>query len=69
MSGFTIQRTAKQKDADALDLMVFRCIGRLLQFADDHKDKGVREMGMAIGGMRHRVRKHMHVTDQKETAA
>ena len=56
-------RTTKQKDADALDLRVFRCIGALLQFADDHKDKDVREMGMDIGGMRHRVRRHMHPDD------
>lgn len=64
MSGFAIQRTAKQKDADALDLTVFRCIGALLQFADDHKDPQVREMGLIIGTMRHRVQKHMHAGDR-----
>lgn len=47
-----MQRTAKQKEADALDLGVFRCISRLLQFADDHKDKDVREAGIALGGVR-----------------
>ncbi|TPM53240.1 hypothetical protein FJ959_22170 [Mesorhizobium sp. B2-2-4] len=61
-------RTSEQRDADALDLQVFRCIGALLQFADDHKDKDVREMGIALGQMRQRVRKHMHPVDQKETA-
>lgn len=68
MGGFPMQRTAKQKEADALDLDVFRCIGRLLQFADDHKDKDVREAGMALGGVRRHIRKHMHPADQKETA-
>lgn len=62
------ERTAKQEAADALDLQVFRCIGRLLQFADDYKDKDVREMGMVLAGMRQRVRKHMCAADQKETA-
>lgn len=61
-------RTRKQKEADELDLAVFRCIGRLLQFADDHKDRDVREMGMALAGMRHRVRKHMHKDDQAQKA-
>lgn len=68
MSGFPIQRTAKQKEADALDLDVFRCIGRLLQFADDHNDKDVREAGMVLGGVRRHVRKHMHAADQERTA-
>lgn len=62
------ERTAKQEAADALDLQVFRCIGRLLQFADDHHDKDVREFGMALGGVRQHIRKHMHAADQKETA-
>lgn len=61
-------RTAKQKEADALDLQVFRCIGALLQFADDHNDKDVREAGVALGGVRRHIRKHMHPKDQKETS-
>lgn len=61
-------RTAKQKEADTLDLEIFRCIGRLLQFADDHHDKNVREAGMALGGVRRHIRKHMHAADQKDTA-
>lgn len=61
------QRTAKQKEADALDLQVFRCIGALLQFADDHKDKDVREFGVALGGVRQHIRKHMHAADRKGT--
>lgn len=68
MAGFSLHRTAKQKEADALDLQVFRCIGALLQFADDHKDRDVREFGIALGGARRHIRKHMHPTDQKETA-
>lgn len=67
MSGFVMQRTAKQKEADALDLEVFRCIGRLLQFADDHKDKDVREAGIALGGVRRHIRKHMSAADLKGT--
>lgn len=62
-----MQRSAKQKEADALDLDVFRCIGRLLQFADDYKSKDVREAGMALGGVRRHIRKHMHPADQKRT--
>lgn len=61
-------RTAKQKEADELDLQVFRCISALLQFADDHKSKDVRDFGMALGGVRQHIRKHMHPKDQKETA-
>lgn len=68
MSGFVMDRTQKQKDADALDLEVFRCIGRLLQFADDHRDPDVRAMGLALGGKRDRVRKHMHAADRAEKA-
>lgn len=68
MYGRSVQRTAKQKEADALDLMVFRCIGRLLQFADDYKDKDVREAGVVLGRVRQHIRKHMHPVDQKETA-
>jgi hypothetical protein len=60
--------TTKQKDADDLDLMVFRTIGALLRFADDYKDKDVREMAINIGMMRHRVRKHMHTRKRAETA-
>lgn len=67
MSGFVMERTAKQKEADALDLQVFRCIGALLQFADDHKDKDVREAGMALGGVRLHIRKHMRADDRKGT--
>lgn len=67
MSGFVMQRTAKQKEADALDLQVFRCIGALLQFADDHKSKDVREFGVALGGVRRHIRKHMCAADRKGT--
>jgi hypothetical protein len=67
MSGFVMQRTAQQKEADALDLQVFRCIGRLLQFADIHKDNDVREFGIALGGVRRHIRKHMHAADRKGT--
>jgi hypothetical protein len=67
VSGFPMQRTAKQKEADALDLEVFRCIGRLLQFADDNKDKDVREAGMALSVVRRHIRKHMHPADRKGT--
>ncbi|TIW25256.1 MAG: hypothetical protein E5V63_18410 [Mesorhizobium sp.] len=58
----------KHQDADDLDLMVFRTIGALLSFADDYKDKEVREMAIGIGMMRHRVRKHMAAKRQQETA-
>ena len=68
MSGFHIQHAAKQREADDLDLQVFRCIGALLQFAYDHKSKEVRQFGMALGGVRKHIRKHMHPAKQKETA-
>jgi hypothetical protein len=58
----------KHQDADDLDLMVFRTIGALLRFADDYKDKDVREMAIGIGMMRHRVRKHMRQERRAETA-
>ncbi|TIW23117.1 MAG: hypothetical protein E5V63_25490 [Mesorhizobium sp.] len=64
-----MQRTTIQKEADDLDLMVFRTIGALLRFADDHKDKEVREMAVGIGMMRHRVRKHMNTDDRTATGA
>lgn len=67
MGGFVMDRTRKQKEADALDLQVFCCIGALLQFADDHKSKDVREYGMVLGGVRRHIRKHMHDADRKRT--
>jgi hypothetical protein len=67
MAYVSIHRTARHQEADGLDLQVFRCIGAILQFADDHKDKDVREYGMALGGVRRHIRKHMHPADRKGT--
>lgn len=59
--GLTMERTQKERDAVDLDVMVFRTIIKLLQFADDHNDMVVRGIASDLGSMRHRFRKHMEL--------
>ncbi|SCB30704.1 hypothetical protein GA0061101_106144 [Rhizobium lusitanum] len=56
-------RTAKQIDADKLDLQVYNLICALDSFAEKYGDDRVRDMSSQIYGMRHRVRRHMHSKD------
>jgi hypothetical protein len=61
-------RTKLQRDADSLDLQVFRLIGALEQFSVDYREQGAVAMAREIKMLRHVIRRHMHPKDQEATS-
>lgn len=61
-------RTKLQREADSLDLQVFRLIGTLEQFAKDHRERGASTMATDLKMMRHVIRRHMHPRDREVTS-
>jgi hypothetical protein len=64
----TESRTKLQRDANDLDLKVFRLIGALEQFSEDYRERGASAMALDIKMMRHVIRKHMHPKDREATS-
>lgn len=61
-------RTKLQRDADSLDLQVFRLIGALEQFSTDYRERGASTMATELKMMRHVIRRHMHPKDREATS-
>ena len=65
-------RTALQREANQLDLEMFRLMGRLQQFAEEHKGRirteKFADLARTISGNRYYVRQYMHREDREATA-
>lgn len=60
-------RSIKQIDANKLDIEIFRVVGQIDRFANDHRDDAARQMAAILDGMRERIRRHMHPKDRADT--
>lgn len=60
-------RTAKQIEANRLDLETFRLVSQLERFAEEHKDSRLSSMTAVVNAIRYRLRDHMHKEDREKT--
>jgi hypothetical protein len=62
------RRTKMQEDANQLDLEVYRLIDKLRTFGAHYRENDVLNMASTLGGLRYRVRRHMHKADRERTS-
>jgi len=61
-------RSEIQRDANNLDLEVFRVAESLQRFAEQYRQDDAREMAATIRALRWRIRRHMHPKDREATS-
>lgn len=58
---------SKERDADRLDLMMFRLVTEAERFSDDYKDNAIGALARQVSSLRSIVRRHMSEADRKAT--